>query len=78
MTEIPEEKIDKLLKYQEKQVSLKFNFYRGIVYGFGFFIGSAVLVGFLFYILSLVDTVPILGDFTVRIVEFVQEHQALR
>ncbi|HOX40609.1 MAG TPA: DUF5665 domain-containing protein [bacterium] len=38
-------------KYQEKQSSLKWNFWRGIAYGLGFFIGSALLTTILVYIL---------------------------
>lgn len=72
------EQIGKLIKLQEKQVSLYWNLFRGVIYGFGFFIGSALLVGILVYLLSLVDAVPILGDFTTRIIDFVQEQQSLR
>jgi len=70
-----EDRLNKLIKLQEKQISLTRNLFRGIFYGFGFFIGSAVLVGLLIYILSLINTVPIIGQYTAAIVDFVQSHQ---
>lgn len=38
--------------YWKKQSSLRWNFIRGILYGFGFFIGSAVVAATLVYILG--------------------------
>ena len=47
------EAILKLEEVQSKNVSLLQNFYRGIFYGFGFFIGGTLLVGVIIYILTL-------------------------
>jgi|GEM_PF-1260525 len=38
--------------YQKKQASLKWNFWRGVFYGFGFFVGSALIATALVYILD--------------------------
>ena len=37
---------------QKKEFSLRWNFWRGVFYGFGFFIGSAILAAILIYILT--------------------------
>lgn len=54
MTETDElnESIKVLTKYEKKLASTKWAFWRGVVYGFGFFIGSAILTGALFYIVE--------------------------
>lgn len=44
--------LDDMRKYQQKQSSLRWNFWRGVFYGFGFFIGSAILVSALAYVLK--------------------------
>ncbi|MFH0912263.1 MAG: DUF5665 domain-containing protein [Patescibacteria group bacterium] len=72
MSEIHNKKLDELMKLQEKQASLHWNFYRGIFYGFGFFIGSVLLIGVVIYILSFINTVPIIGEYTAKIIEFIQ------
>lgn len=41
-----------LNKLQKRQISLTWNFWRGVLYGFGFFIGSAILATIIIYILS--------------------------
>lgn len=41
-----------MAKSQKRSVSLSANFWRGVVYGFGFFIGSAILAASLLYLLS--------------------------
>ena len=70
-----ESQLNQLIKLQEKQVSLRATLIRGICSGFGFFIGSAVLVGLLVYILSMINTVPIIGHYTAAIVDFVKSRQ---
>ena len=47
------ELVKELLVYEKKLVSMSNSFYRGIFYGLGFFIGSAILVAVIIYILSL-------------------------
>jgi len=59
--------IRKLEAAQSKSLSLSWNFYRGIVYGLGFFIGGTLLIGFIIYILSFFDTAPIIGEFVSKI-----------
>jgi hypothetical protein len=42
--------IEKLNKTETKLASIRWNFARGIVYGFGFFIGGTLLVAILYYL----------------------------
>jgi len=72
---IDQEKLDKLIILQDKQVSLRWNFYRGIIYGFGFFIGSALLIGIIVGLLSSVNTIPIVGEYTAKIIDFIQQNK---
>lgn len=44
--------VKSLVRYEHKLTSLSWNFWRGIVYGLGFFIGSAMIAAILIYILS--------------------------
>ena len=55
--------IDKLRKTQENLVSLKWNFFRGVLYGFGFFVGGTMLVALLIYVLSFFNTAPVIGQY---------------
>lgn len=64
------ESIDTLEKTESKLVSLKWNLYRGIFYGLGFFIGGTILVAFLLYILSFFDTAPIVGEYVSKVLHF--------
>ena len=43
------EVLEKLKDYQKKQSSLRWNFWRGVFYGFGFFVGTSILVSLLVY-----------------------------
>jgi len=52
MTEEYNESIKELIKYEKMIVNPWRNLVRGIFYGFGFFIGSAILAAALIYILS--------------------------
>lgn len=42
----------KVQEYWRKQSSLRWNFFRGILYGLGFFFGSAIIATALVYTLS--------------------------
>jgi len=44
--------LTKVQEYWRKQASLRWNFYRGILYGLGFFFGSAIIATALIYLLS--------------------------
>lgn len=61
------EAIEKLEASQAKVVSLPWNFYRGIFYGVGFFVGGTLLVGLIIYILTFLDTAPIVGYYISKI-----------
>jgi len=52
MTEEYNESIKELIKYEKMIVNPWRNLVRGIFYGFGFFIGSAILAAALIYVLS--------------------------
>ncbi|MBU1092107.1 hypothetical protein KJ836_00260 [Patescibacteria group bacterium] len=75
MKDLHDQKLDELIRLQDKQTSLRWNFYRGIFYGFGFFIGSVLLISIVVYILSSINTVPLIGEYTVKIIEFIQQNK---
>lgn len=58
-----------LARQEQKLASLRWTFYRGIIYGFGFFIGSILLVALFLYILSFFDTAPVIGRFIKNILD---------
>ena len=66
-----QEAIKQLEDAQNKANSLSWNFYKGVVYGFGFFIGGTLLIGVIIYVLSFFDTAPIVGDYVSKILNFV-------
>jgi predicted membrane protein len=55
--------VKQLVKYEKKLSSLWWNFCRGVVYGLGFFIGSAILAAVLIYILGRVDGNGFIGRY---------------
>jgi hypothetical protein len=63
--------IKKLDEKQTKIVSLPWNFYRGMIYGLGFFVGGTLLVGFLLYLMSMFDTAPVVGDYISKILHVI-------
>lgn len=75
MTEITDltTEITRLRTAEEKNNSLKWNFLRGVVTGLGFFIGSVIIVGIVISLLSLFDSLPIIGDLVSGIVEGAQD-----
>ncbi|MEK9156332.1 MAG: DUF5665 domain-containing protein [Patescibacteria group bacterium] len=64
-----------LTEQNKRLASLKWNFWRGIVYGFGFSIGSILLVALFLWVLSLFDTIPVIGRFISTIIETVKRGQ---
>jgi len=64
-----------LKKSQKKQSSLKWNFWRGVFYGFGFFVGSAILVSLVAYVLRHIgaDGDSLLGEFIQGVIQLFQE-----
>ncbi len=44
--------VKSLVRYEHKLTSLSWNFWRGVVYGLGFFIGSAIVAAIFVYIVS--------------------------
>lgn len=63
--------IEKLEITQAKSVNLAWNFYRGIFYGVGFFIGGTLLVAIIIYVLTLFDTAPLVGDYVSKILNVI-------
>lgn len=68
------EVLTELKVYWKKQSSLRWNFMRGILYGFGFFIGSVLIAAVLIYLMSHigVDSNSILGRIINGIMDFVE------
>lgn len=63
--------IEKLTKATEKSASVRWAFLRGIFYGLGFFIGSAILAAGVIYILSKIEGWNIFGGSIEQIINTV-------
>jgi hypothetical protein len=64
-----------LEKYERKLSSLWWNFWRGIVYGLGFFIGSALLAAVIIYIMSKISGWAYIGHYVHEIIQIVNKNQ---
>lgn len=64
-----------LAEQERKTASLRFTFLRGIVYGFGFFIGSILLVALFVWLLSKLNTTPLIGNYTDQIYNAIKQKQ---
>lgn len=71
-----QESIENLAKYEKKLSNLSWNFWRGVIYGFGFFIGSAILAALLIYILSRLENGSTIGTFIHNIIESAKKTQS--
>lgn len=52
-----------LMGYVDKKEMMKMSFLKGVVAGFGGVVGATIVVGLLIWVLSLFDTVPLVGPF---------------
>ena len=68
--------IKKLTKVVNKSNSLWLAFFRGIFYGLGFFIGSAILAAVLIYILSRLQGWAYIGDVIQKILNIAGKTQS--
>lgn len=50
-----------------------FQFLRGIAFGLGSVIGATIVVSFLVYLLSQIEFIPIIGEWTQMILEEIQQ-----
>jgi hypothetical protein len=66
------ELVKQLVKYERRLSSLAWNFWRGIVYGLGFFIGSALLAALIIYILGRVEDGSAVGRYLQDFVEILR------
>lgn len=64
--------VGQLVKYERKLSSLSWNFWRGVVYGLGFFIGSAILAAVLIYVLGRVEGNGFIGRNFHDIIEIIK------
>jgi len=64
--------INKLAAANQKQASLWLTFWRGVLYGFGFFVGSALLAAGLIYILTLMKSWGALGHILGQIADSIR------
>ena len=60
-----------MAKAQKKSASLWLTFCRGVFYGLGFFIGSAILAAAVIYVLSRIEGWSIFGGSVEQIIETV-------
>ena len=64
--------IERLTVYEKRLASLRYSFWRGVFYGFGFFIGSAILATVIISLLSQFGADSFLGRILNRIIEVSQ------
>lgn len=67
-----EEAVKRQTKVQEKLANPWWNLWRGVMYGLGVFIGSALLAAILIWILSQINTAPLIGGYIDQILHFVK------
>ena len=67
--------ITELVETEKKVVSLKWSLFRGVFYGFGVFLGSVILVAFLVWVLSQINTAPVIGDYVSKILDQIDQHR---
>lgn len=67
-----EEAIEDLASANRKQASLWLTFWRGVLYGFGFFVGSALLAAALVYILTLMKSWGAIGNLLAQIADSIK------
>ncbi len=54
------------------------NFLGGLAWGFGTVLGATIVVATVLFILSKLNTIPLIGDFVSRILEQIELRQTLR
>jgi uncharacterized protein DUF5665 len=64
--------IERLTAVQASLASPWRSFVRGVYSGFGVFVSSALIVGVLVYVLSLMNTAPLVGEYISNVLEFIQ------
>ena len=67
--------ITNLTNYEKKLSSLRWAFFRGIIYGLGFFIGSAILAAVLILIMSRINTNSFFGKAIKNVVDVIEEQR---
>lgn len=60
-----------MIGYAKPKRMLYMTFIKGIVYGFGIFIGGTIVVGLVFWVLGQFNQVPVLSPFIEKIVDIV-------
>lgn len=76
MGNISEDEMKKLTKAVSRSNNLWWAFFRGIFYGLGFFIGSAVLAAALIYVLSRLQDWAYIGDLIEKILNIAGKTQS--
>ncbi len=60
-----------MIGYTKPKRMLYMTFIKGIVYGFGIFIGGTIVVGLVFWVLGQFNQIPVLSPFIEKIVDIV-------
>lgn len=68
--------IESLTKYEAKSASAWWTFIRGMMYGLGFFIGSAILAAAVLYILSRIEGWSLFGGSIQNIIDNVKNSKS--
>ena len=59
--------------YHDRKKIYKVNFFRGIFFGFGSFLGATMLVAILIWALSLFGNLPVIGDYFNRAQQSIEQ-----
>lgn len=60
---------------ENRKKFLFYNFLSGITRGVGFALGTTLVLGLIFWILSELTSIPLLGDWITRIINYIQENR---
>ncbi len=70
-----QQKLAKKIELNARTLGVLPSLARGMALGFGIVIGSTVIVGLFVYLLTRAETIPIVGDFVKRIIDYIQLEQ---
>jgi len=60
---------------ENRKKFLFYNFLSGVTRGIGFGLGTTLVLGLILWILSQLITIPLLGDWIIHIINYIQENR---
>lgn len=62
--------------YRQRYKVYKMNFVRGIVFGFGSVIGGTLMIALLLWLLTFMNDIPFVGDFSEKVQNSIESRKA--